>query len=238
MLSVRRLLPCPRLMIGAIAQNARDVGGGLEQRRHIHRFGHRTQPETRNADAGGGHRVAAAIQDRGAEAEDVALVLFLVGGPAAPRRIRDLRAQGVARGDGVSGHVFELQPLKRALALVFRREGEIGLADRCGVQRDRDAERTFHADPLAALDIVDIEHGVIAEHGQMHGLAGVIAQLQQMFVGDVADIHLVERAVRDRDQRGAELIGVAALRIAAPVRPPSALRAGGRPSAAAAWSGR
>ena len=109
----------------------------------------------------------------------------------------------------MSGHVFELQPLKRALALVFRREGEIGLADRCGVQGDRDAERTFHADPLAALDIVDIEHGVIAEHGQMHGLAGVVAQLQQMFVGDVADIHLVERAVRDRDQRGAELIGVA-----------------------------
>jgi hypothetical protein len=30
--------------------------------------------------------------------------------------------------------------------------------------------------------------------------AGFVAQLQEMFVGDIADIHLVERAMRDRDQ--------------------------------------
>jgi hypothetical protein len=63
--------------------------------------------------------------------------------------------------------------------------------------------------PLAALDIVDVEHGVIAEHSEMHGLAGFVAQLQEMFVGNIADIHLVERAMRDRDQCCAEVIGMA-----------------------------
>jgi hypothetical protein len=40
-------------------------------------------------------------------------------------------------------------------------------------------------------------------------LAGFVAQLQEMFVGNIADIHLVERAMRDRDQCCAEVIGMA-----------------------------
>jgi hypothetical protein len=153
--------------------------------------------------------LAAAVEDRGAEAVGAELVLLVVDGVAALAGALEVGGEGRGVDDRVG--VNRGSPRRRTIsATASGVEGaEDGLPDRGAVHGPAIADGGARQEAAPRLDRVDVEDVVGLERGEVDGLVGGVGELAQQRGRAVAQLDADARGLGERHRCGAESVPVA-----------------------------
>jgi hypothetical protein len=123
-------------------------------------------------------------------------VLFEILRVAAPADLREVRFQRRRFRQGMCRELAQLQASDEALASAIFNERQHRFADSRAMQRSALADGREHPDALRALDLVDVHHLRVVEHRQVHCLACLHTQAQDLVGGRGAHVQLLPRLLR------------------------------------------
>src|SRR3989442_1593996 len=160
--------------------------------------------------AGGGrhdrqraHHGARIVAHRRGDGAHVLEMLAQVDGVAAGRHGAELLEEGLAVDDGALGEAREAVGDERP-QLVLLLEGEVGLAGRGAVERQRLAELRDDAYRPVGLDHLDRDHRRAAQHGEIRRLARLSDQLRHDRPRLAEEAHVVHVALPELQAADAE----------------------------------
>ena len=146
------------------------------------------------------------VEDRGANAAQVLLVLHVVDGVALGADPRHFREEPLLRGDGVGRKGSEALALHDAPDLGIAPEGEDGLAHRGAVEGSAHADHGIGPKAALGFDAVDVEDFVVVEDGEMDGLVESKVEPLEEGRGDAAEVEAGLGAIAQLDELDAKMI--------------------------------